>query len=72
MMTLRKIALKENSVIRAEKRKGELPYLEDMGFDSIITDESHFFKNSLSRGEKLVILSVFLAQIRLTLPLICP
>lgn len=34
------------------KKKGELPYLEDMGFDSIITDESHFFKNSLSRGEK--------------------
>lgn len=28
-------------------KKGELPYLEDMGFDSIISDESHFFKNSL-------------------------
>ncbi|MBD5642006.1 MAG: DEAD/DEAH box helicase family protein [Desulfovibrio sp.] len=28
-------------------KKGELPYLEDMGFDSIITDESHFFKNSM-------------------------
>ena len=36
---------------RTEK-KGELPYLEDMGFDSIITDESHFFKNSLSGGDK--------------------
>lgn len=33
------------------KKKGELPYLEDMGFDSIITDESHFFKNSLEAGE---------------------
>lgn len=34
-------------------KKEELPYLEDMGFDSIISDESHFFKNSLSRGEKM-------------------
>lgn len=33
-------------------KKGELPYLEDMGFDSIITDESHFFKNSLEGGER--------------------
>lgn len=33
------------------QKKGELPYLEDMGFDSIITDESHFFKNSLEAGK---------------------
>lgn len=33
-------------------KKDELPYLEDMGFDSIITDESHFFKNSLKKGAK--------------------
>lgn len=33
------------------QKKGELPFLEDMGFDSIITDESHFFKNSLSGGK---------------------
>lgn len=33
------------------KKKRELPYLEDMGFDSIVTDESHFFKNSLGGGE---------------------
>ena len=33
-------------------KKGELPYLEDMGFDSIITDESHFFKNSLKGGKR--------------------
>ena len=32
-------------------KKKELPYLEDMGFDSIITDESHFFKNSLEAGK---------------------
>lgn len=35
---------------RTEK-KTELPYLEDMGFDSIITDESHFFKNSMDSAD---------------------
>lgn len=34
------------------KKKDELPYLEDMGFDSIITDESHFFKNSFEAGKE--------------------
>lgn len=30
----------------------ELPFLEDMGFDSIITDESHFYKNSFEPGKR--------------------
>lgn len=34
------------------QKSQELPYLEDMGFDSIITDESHFFKNSFEAGEE--------------------
>lgn len=33
------------------RKKQELPYLEDMGFDSIIVDEAHYFKNSLEPGE---------------------
>lgn len=33
-------------------KRDDLPYLEEMGFDSIITDESHFFKNSLKKGAK--------------------
>ncbi|MBQ7618319.1 MAG: hypothetical protein IJS50_05535, partial [Desulfovibrio sp.] len=32
------------------KKKKALPYLEDMGFNSILSDESHFFKNSLQAG----------------------
>lgn len=34
------------------RKADELPYLEDMGFDSIITDESHFFKNSFEAGKE--------------------
>lgn len=49
---VRKNALEDKFSNEGGAKKGELPYLEDMGFDSIITDESHFFKNSLSRGEK--------------------
>ncbi|MDE7064440.1 MAG: DEAD/DEAH box helicase family protein, partial [Desulfovibrionaceae bacterium] len=33
------------------RKKQELPYLEDMGFDSIIVDEAHYFKNSVEPGE---------------------
>lgn len=33
------------------KKSRELPYLEDMGFDSIIVDEAHYFKNSLATGK---------------------
>ena len=33
-------------------KREDLPYLEDMGFDSILTDESHFFKNSIKKGDK--------------------
>lgn len=34
------------------KKKQELPYLEDMGFDSIIVDEAHYFKNSFEAGKE--------------------
>lgn len=34
------------------KKKQELPYLEDMGFDSIIVDEAHYFKNSFESGKE--------------------
>lgn len=33
------------------QKKQELPFLEDMGFDSIIVDEAHYFKNSIEPGE---------------------
>ena len=33
------------------KKTQELPYLEDMGFDSIIVDEAHYFKNSFEAGK---------------------
>lgn len=32
------------------KKKNELPYFEDMGFDRVIVDEAHSFKNSFSMG----------------------
>ena len=31
-----------------KEKKAQLPFIEDMGFDSIITDESHNYKNSMS------------------------
>lgn len=34
------------------KKAQELPYLEDMGFDSIIVDEAHYFKNSFEAGKE--------------------
>lgn len=33
------------------KKAQELPYLEDMGFDSIMVDEAHYFKNSFEAGK---------------------
>ena len=33
------------------KKKGELPYFEDMGFTDVIVDEAHAFKNNLLGGE---------------------
>lgn len=33
------------------QKKQELPFLEDMGFDSIIVDEAHYFKNGMEPGE---------------------
>lgn len=33
------------------KKANELPYLEDMGFDSIIVDEIHYAKNSFEPGK---------------------
>lgn len=32
------------------KKKQELPYFEDMGFDRVIVDEAHSFKNSFGMG----------------------
>lgn len=32
------------------KKKQELPFFEDMGFDRVIVDEAHSFKNSFSMG----------------------
>ena len=34
------------------QKKGEFPYYEDMGFDSVIIDEAHDFKNVYQRGEE--------------------
>lgn len=34
------------------KKSDTLPYLEDMGFDSVMTDETHFFKNSMEAGDQ--------------------
>lgn len=34
------------------RKKGELPYFEDMGFTSIIGDEFHQFKNSFEGGDQ--------------------
>ncbi len=34
------------------RKKGELPFFEDMGFTSIIGDEFHQFKNSFEGGEQ--------------------
>jgi N12 class adenine-specific DNA methylase len=33
-------------------KKGEFPYYEDMGFDAVICDEAHFFKNSMESGKE--------------------
>jgi len=43
-------------------KKDQLPYLEDLGFTDIITDESHAFKNSFAGGEKTSSLA-FVSQI---------
>ncbi len=34
------------------EKKGEFPYFEDMGFDSVIVDEAHEFKNSYQGGKE--------------------
>lgn len=34
------------------KKSDALPYLEDMGFDSVLTDETHFYKNSMEAGDQ--------------------
>ena len=34
------------------KKKGEYPYFEEMGFESVIVDEGHHFKNSYSAGKE--------------------
>ncbi|GAB4059117.1 SNF2-related protein [Uliginosibacterium sediminicola] len=42
------------------RKKAELPYFEDMGFDRVIVDECHAFKNSFTMGsdsERLAYLS---------------
>lgn len=44
--------LEEKYSNQGGRKKEELAYLEDMGFDSIISDESHFFKNSMRGGKR--------------------
>ncbi len=43
--------LQEKFSDTGRSKADELPTIEEMGFDSIITDESHFFKNSLEGGK---------------------
>lgn len=48
-----KSALKKEEQFAGDgtKKKGELPFYEDMGFTDVITDEAHNFKNSMCGGE---------------------
>ena len=48
----RQAKLKEKFSDTGRTKAEELPTIEQMGFDSIITDESHFFKNSLEGGKE--------------------
>lgn len=41
----------EGKYAQARFEKGELPFFEDMGFDNVIFDECHFFKNSVEPGK---------------------
>lgn len=44
--------LQEKFSDTGRSKADELPTIEQMGFDCIITDESHFFKNSLEGGQE--------------------
>ncbi len=48
-----KSALKKEEGFASDgtKKKGELPFYEDMGFTDVIVDEGHNFKNSAKGGE---------------------
>jgi hypothetical protein len=41
----------EGKYAEARFEKGELPFFEDMGFDNVVYDECHFFKNSVEPGK---------------------
>lgn len=40
----------EEKYSKAKESKGELPFFEEMGFDTVMYDECHFFKNSVEPG----------------------
>ncbi len=47
-----RLALEEEFSKEGRKKSEQLPTIEELGFDSIIMDEAHFFKNSLE-GSKV-------------------
>lgn len=49
---VRKEALQQRFLEDGGHKKGEYPYFEDMGFQSVIIDEAHAFKNSFKSGDK--------------------
>ncbi len=49
---VRKEALQQRFLEDGGHKKGEYPYFEDMGFQSVIVDEAHAFKNSFKAGDK--------------------
>ncbi|WFQ78106.1 SNF2-related protein (plasmid) [Xenorhabdus sp. SF857] len=49
---VRRQALQQRFLEDGGYKKGEYPYFEDMGFQSVIIDEAHAFKNSFKAGDK--------------------
>ncbi|WP_146209475.1 SNF2-related protein [Vibrio vulnificus] len=49
---VRREALQQRFLEDGGHKKGEYPYFEDMGFQSVIIDEAHAFKNSFKAGDK--------------------
>ena len=47
----RETKLQQQFTDTGRKKEGNLPSIDALGFDNIITDETHFFKNSLEGGE---------------------
>ena len=48
---VKKARLEQQYSDEGTRKKGELPYFEDMGFTDVITDECHLYKNNLLGGE---------------------